>query len=115
MIQTNKKKMFVIGLIVAILLLNVVWTVLQNKFTPKVDELKAGMLRLEQRINKLESSGISDIATLKEEFANLKVFSDSFSENLSESLKIEEERLATLQSQVEAQKTRIEALKKIAQ
>ena len=109
----DKKKNLIIGIIVFILLLNIVWTILQNKFTPKLDEVKAQMLKLEQRISKIESSGIPDIAGLKDDFNTLRAVSDSFNENLKNSIQTEEERLNSLQSQVENQKTRVEALKKL--
>lgn len=112
-IPMDKKKNLIIGIIVFILLLNVIWTVLQNKFTPKLDEVKSQMLKLEQRISKIESSGIPDIAGLKDDFNMLKSFSTSFTESLNNSIKAEEERLNSLQSQVENQKTRVEALKKL--
>ena len=90
------------------------WTVTQNKFTPKLDEVKAGMAALEQRIAKLENGGLPDVANLKEEFAALKAVSDKFADRLSNSLKAEEDQLASLEAQVEAQKARVESLKKMA-
>lgn len=109
----NKKKI-IIGVIAVIVLLNIMWTVMQNRFTPKLDEVKASMSALEQRINKLENGGLPDVANLKEDFAALKTVSDKFSERLIQTLKAEEEQLSYLQSQVEAQKARVEALKKMA-
>lgn len=109
----NKKKI-IIGAIVVIVLLNVMWTISQNKFSPKLDEVKAAMSALEQRIEKLEKGGLPDVADLKEDFAALKSVSDKLSERLGQSLKAEEDQLAYLESQVEAQKAKVEALKKVA-
>ena len=109
----NKKKI-IIGVIAVILLLNIMWTVMQNKFTPKLDEVKAGMAALEQRIAKLENGGLPDVADLKEDFAALKAVSEKFADRLNQSLKAEEDQLAYLESQVEAQKARVESLKKMA-
>ena len=111
----DKKKTILIGIVVVIVLLNVMWTVLQSKFTPKLDEVKAGMAALEQRIAKLEQGGLANLADLKDDFAALKAVSDNLSERLSQSLKAEEDQLATLEAQVAAQKARVEALKKAAE
>ena len=111
--QDNKKKI-IIGVVAVIVILNIMWTVTQNKFTPKLNEVKAGMAALEQRIAKLENGGLPDVANLKEEFAALKAVSDKFSERLNSSLKAEEEQLASLEAQVEAQKARVESLRKMA-
>ena len=108
----DKKKTILIAAVAVILLLNVMWTVLQSKFTPKLDEVKAGMAALEARIAKLEQSGLSNLADLKDDFAALKAVSDNLSQRLSQSLKIEEDQLATLEAQTAAQKARVEALKK---
>ncbi len=111
----DKKKAIIIGAVCIILLLNIMWTVLQSKFTPKLDEVKAGMAALEQRIAKLEQGGLSNVAELKEDFVALKAVSDNLNERLSQSLKAEEEQLASLEAQVAAQKTRVEALRKAAE
>ena len=108
----DKKKTIIIAAVCIILLLNIMWTVLQSKFTPKLDEVKAGMAALEQRIAKLEHGGLSNVADLKEDFAALKAVSENLSQRLSQSLKAEEEQLASLEAQVAAQKARVEALKK---
>ena len=112
--KPDNKKKIIIGVVAVIVLLNIMWTVTQNKFTPKLDEVKAGMAALEQRIAKLENGGLPDVANLKEEFASLKAVSDKFAERLNSSLKAEEEQLASLEAQVEAQKARVESLRKMA-
>ncbi|MBQ2615719.1 MAG: hypothetical protein IJG51_09380 [Synergistaceae bacterium] len=112
--KPDNKKKIIIGVVAVIVLLNIMWTVTQNKFTPKLDEVKAGMAALEQRIAKLENGGLPDVANLKEEFAALKAVSDKFADRLSNSLKAEEDQLASLEAQVEAQKARVESLKKMA-
>lgn len=111
----DKKKAIIISVICIILALNVMWTILQGKFTPKLDEVKAQMTALEQRITKLEQGGLPDVADLKTDFANLKAISEKFTERFTQSVKTEEDQLAYLEAQVEAQKARIEALKKLAE
>lgn len=112
--KPDNTKKIIIGVVTVIVLLNIMWTVMQNKFTPKLDEVKAGMAALEQRIAKLEQGGLPDVADLKEDFAALKTVSDKFAERLNASVKAEEEQLASLEAQVAAQKARVESLKKIA-
>ncbi|MBQ7594596.1 MAG: hypothetical protein IJU48_09615 [Synergistaceae bacterium] len=112
--QPDNKKKIIIGIVCIILLLNVMWTIMQNKFTPKLDEVKAGMAALEQRITKLEQGGLPDVADLREDFAALKAVSEKFSERLNQTLKTEEDQLAYLEAQVEAQKARVEELKKFS-
>lgn len=112
--KTDNKKKIIIGAVAVIVLINIMWTITQNKFTPKLDEVKAGMAALEQRIAKLENGGVPDVANLKEEFAALKAVSDKFADRLNNSLKAEEDQLASLEAQVEAQKARVESLKKMA-
>lgn len=109
----NKKKAFIVGGIVVILLLNILWTVLQNKFTPKVDEVKAEQAKIEQRIAKLERGGLPDVADIREEFAKLRQLATQYEERTTQLVKAEEERLASLEAQVEAQKARIANLKKM--
>ena len=111
----DKKKAIIIGVVCVVLALNIMWTILQNKFTPKLDEVKAGIAALEQRMSKLEKSGLPDVADLKSDFDNLKKLSEKFSERFEQSVKTEEDQLSYLESQVAAQKARVEALKKIAE
>ena len=111
--KNDNTKKIIIGVIAVIVLLNIMWTVMQNKFTPKLDEVKASMAALAQRVEKIEKGGLPDVANLKEDFESLKTVSAQFSERLAQSLKAEEEQLAYLESQVEAQKARIESLKKL--
>lgn len=111
--KPDNKKKIIIGAICALIVLNIVWTITQNRFSPKLDEVKAAVAALEQRVAKLEKGGIPDVANLKEDFAALKAVSDKLTEKLNQSLKAEEDQLAYLEAQVEAQKARIEALKKI--
>ncbi len=111
--DTTKK--IIIGVVCVIVLLNIMWTIMQNKFTPKLDEVKAAMATLEQRVEKIEKGGLPDVANLKEDFEALKAVSAQFSDRIKNSLKAEEEQLATLEAQVEAQKSRVESLKKLAQ
>lgn len=109
------KKKIIIGIICVIILLNVVWTVMQNKFTPKLDELKnqlqTSVAALEARITKLEQGGLPDVADLKADFAKLREIADDFSQRVKDSVKTEEEQLAYLESQAEAQKAQLEAQK----
>ena len=120
------KKKIIIGIICAILLLNVVWTVMQNKFTPKLEELRTllqtNVASLEERITKLEQGGLPNVENLKADFAKLREIADNFGQRVKDSVKTEEEQLAYLESQaeaqkaqVEAQKARVEALKKITE
>ena len=112
--KPDNKKKIIIGAVAVVLLLNIMWTIMQNKFTPKLDEVKAAMSALEQRIEKLEKGGLPDVADLKEDFAALKAVSDKFAERLNASVKAEEEQLAMLEAQVESQKARVESLRKMA-
>lgn len=118
--MSNKfsSKQIIIGIVVVILLLNIMWTVMQNKFTPKLDEVKtattAGLTAIEQRVTKLEQGGLPDVADLKEDFAKLKAVAEQFKERLNQAVKAEEEQLAYLEAQVEAQKARVDALRKLA-
>ena len=111
----DKKKVITIAVICVILLMNVVWTIAQNKFTPKLDEVKTIISGLEKRIEKLEQGGFSDMADLKNDFEAMKAISAQFSEKAAESLKAEEDQLKYLESQVEAQKAKVEAMKKLSQ
>lgn len=112
--KPNNTKKIIIGVVAVIVLLNVMWTIMQNKFTPKLNEVNSAMAALEQRIAKLEQGGIPDVADLKEDFAALKAVSDKLTEKLSQSVKAEEDQLAYLEAQVEAQKARVEAARKMA-
>ena len=110
----NKKKQIIIGIVAVILVLNIMWTIMQNKFTPKLDAVKSDIAAVEQRMTKLENNGIPDVAELKQEFAALKEISTEFANRLTQAIKAEEENLSYLEAQVEAQKARLESLKKLA-
>ena len=112
--QNDSKKKIIIGIVCIVLLLNIMWTIMQNKFTPKLDEVKAGMAALEQRITKLEQGGLPDVADLKEDFAALRAIADKFSDRLNQAVKTEEDQLKDLEAQVEAQRARVEELKKLS-
>ena len=112
--QNDSKKKIIIGIICIILLLNIMWTIMQNKFTPKLDEVKAGLAALEQRITKLEQGGLPDVADLKADFAALRAVADNFSERLNQAVKTEEDQLKDLEAQVEAKRARVEELKKLS-
>ena len=109
----NKKKI-IIGVIAVIVIFNIMWTISQNKFSPKLDEVKVALSAIEQRIDKLEKGGLPDVANLKEDFAALKAVSDKLNTRLNQSLKAEEDQLAYLEAQVEAQKVKVESLKKVS-
>ena len=117
--QPDKKKQIIIGAICVILLLNVMWTIMQNKFTPKLDEFKkeinTAIAALDSRITKIEQGGFTDVANIKADFESLKQIADTLSARMNQSLKTEEEQLASLEAQLAAQRARVEAMKKLAQ
>ncbi len=108
------KKYIIIGGICAIVLLNIVWTVLQSKFTPKLAEVQSDMAKLEQRMLKLEQGGLPDVADIREDFGNLKKISEQYSNQIEKLTKLEEDKLKSLEEQVEAQKARLESIKNLA-
>lgn len=110
----DKKKQIILWVILAIVALNVMWTIMQNKFTPKLDGIKTDVAGISERLAKIEQGGLPDVANLKEDFETLKTVSAKFSEQIKTLLKAEEEQLAYLESQVEAQKARVENLRKLA-
>ena len=110
----TKKKHIIIGIIAVILLLNITWTIMQNKFTPKLDGIKADVAGIAQRLTNIEDGDLPQVANLKQEYESLKAISDKFSERAKQLLKAEEEQLAYLEAQVAAQKARVEELRKLA-
>lgn len=110
----DKKKHIIIGIIALILVLNIMWTVMQNKFTPKLDGVKADVAGIEKRLAKIEQGGLPDVANLKGDFEALKAVSDKFAVQVQKMLKAEEDQLAYLEAQAEAQKARVEELRKLA-
>lgn len=110
--SSSKRTLLII--VGVVLVLNVMWTILQNKFTPKLDEVKAEQVKFEQRVAKLERGGLPDVADLKDDFAKLKELAGQYDAKILELVKAEEEHLKTLEAQVAEQKERVEALKKMA-
>ena len=110
-VPMDKKKILIIAAVVVIVVLNILWTVLQNKFTPKLAEVNDLIAKVEARVTKLEQGGLPDVADLREEFSKLKEMAAGYEERLAQLRKAEEDQLATLQAQVEAQKSRVESLK----
>jgi len=109
--SSKRTLLIVVGVV---LVLNIMWTILQNKFTPKLDEVKAEQAKFEQRVSKLERGGLPDVADLKDDFAKLKELAGQYDAKILELVKAEEEHLKTLEAQVAEQKERVEALKKMA-
>ena len=105
----DKKKQIIIGIVAVILLLNIMWTVMQNKFAPKLDAVKSDVAGIEQRLASIEKGGLPDVAN-----EVLKEVSAKFKEQVKTMLKAEEDQLAYLEAQVEAQKARVEELRKLA-
>ena len=103
----NKKKQIILWVVLAIIALNVMWTIMQNKFTPKLDGIKTDVAGVEARLTKIEQDGLPNVANLIENFEALKAVSAKFSEQLKAMLKAEEEQLKYLEAQVEAQKARV--------
>ncbi len=119
--KPDNKKKIIIGVIAVIVLLNIMWTVMQNKFAPKLDEVKAGLSEIEHRLDKIEQGGLTDVVNLKEDFAKWEAVSKQFAENVKTLQKAEEDRLANLEAQeaalkaqIEAQKTKVESLKNLS-
>ena len=110
----DKKKQIIIGVICAIVCVNVMWTIMQNKFTPKLDGVKTDIAGVEQRVTKIETDGLPDVANLKSDFAGLRTTADVLSERIQQLLKLEEQQLEYLEAQTAAQKARVEALRKLA-
>ena len=107
------KKTLLIAAVVLVLILNIMWTVLQNKFTPKIEAFKADLAKLEERLTKLEQGGLPDVADLRAQFSALKSMAADYEARRVQVLKAEEEQLTSLQAQVEAQKARVESMKKL--
>lgn len=113
--QMNKKKAMMIGVVVVILLINILWTTLHNKFSFRVDELKNVVAALEERVGSLENRELPDVTELQGQFQSIQVMSDKYEAQLAQLVKAEEEQLAYLQSQAEAQRVRVESLKSMLQ
>ena len=109
----NKKKHIIIGIVAVILLLNITWTIMQNKFAPKLDGVKTDVAGIAQRLTNIEDGGLPQVANLKQEFEALRAVSEKFTERAKQLLKAEEDQLASLEAQVAAQKARVEELKKL--
>lgn len=114
-VTMNKKKAMIIGGIIVVLLLNILWTTLHNKFSFRVDELKNVVAALEERVGSLENRELPDIGELKDQFQSIQGMSDKYEAQLALLVKAEEEQLAYLQSQAEAQRARVESLKSMFQ
>ena len=111
--KPDKKKQIILGVIAVIVVLNIMWTIMQNKFAPKLDGVKADVAGIDQRLAKIEKGGLSDVANLKEDFETLKALSAKFSGQVKQMLKAEEDQLAYLEAQLAAQKARVEELRKL--
>lgn len=109
----NKKKI-ILGAVVVIVLLNIMWTIMQNKFDPKLNSIKTEVAGISQRLTSIEEGGLPQVATLKSDFDELRAVSDKLAERLKKVLKAEEDQLASLEAQVEAQRARVEELRKLA-
>ena len=109
----NKKKLILIGAAVVLVILNVMWTLLQNKFTPRVDALKKKFTKIEARLSKLEKDALPDVEAIRSELNALKLMSEAYENRSSQLLKAEEAQLASLESQLAMQRERVESLKKL--
>ena len=109
----NKKKLILIGAAVVLVILNVMWTVLQNKFTPRVDALREEFTTIEARLAKLEKDALPDVEAIRSELNALKLMSEEYENRSTQLLKAEEAQLASLEAQLVTQRERVESLKKL--
>ena len=110
----SKRNMIIIAVVVVLLVFNIFWTMMQGKITAAVQDVKADMAKLEQRLATVEQGGVVDLETLRTEFDGMKKVGESYSANLSALMKAETERLESLKKEVEMRQSWIEGLQQMA-
>ena len=112
----NKKKIMVICALVIvgiILLANVLWTLMRHSLGAKFDGMTEAIAKVEARVAKLEEGGLPDVDNLREELKSLQSLSANYEGRVGQLLKAEEERLASLKSQADAQQAWVDSLRAI--
>ena len=106
-------------LVVVILLLNVHWTMMENKISATVAKetgtFKADLAKLNGRITETEqqTQQTIDLDALKKDVESIKKAGENFEKRLAAVIKAEEEKLARLDKDVENQKAYIDELKSL--
>ena len=110
----NKKKIMVICALVVvgiILLANVLWTLMRHSLGAEVEAMTEALAKMEARVAKLEEGGLPDVDSLREELNALQSLSANYEGRVGQLVKAEEERLASLKSQADAQQAWVDSLK----
>ncbi len=113
LVNSRPKKIFV-SLIGVILVLNILWTLKQDSASSGAPALKEELAKLEQRVAELERRTVPDLDSLRAEFEAVRKVGEGYEARLSELLKVEEERLATMKAELAARETWIDSLRKAA-
>ncbi len=113
LVNSRPKKIFV-SLIGIILVLNILWTLKQDSASSGTPVQKEELAKLEQRVAELERRTVPDLDSLRAEFEAVRKVGEGYEARLSELLKVEEERLATMKAELAARETWIDSLRKAA-
>ena len=113
LVNSRPKKIFV-SLIGIILVLNILWTLKQDGASSGGSVLKEELTKLEQRVVELEKRTVPDVDSLRSEFEAVRQVGEGYEARLMKLLKVEEERLATIKTELEAQEAWFESLRKAA-
>ena len=113
LVNSRPKKIFV-SLIGVILVLNILWTLKQDSASSGTPVQKEELAKLEQRVAELERRTVPDLDSLRAEFEAVRKVGEGYEARLSELLKVEEERLATMKAELAARETWIDSLRKAA-
>jgi len=119
-VETAKNKLIanwkvVLGVfILAIVLLNTLWSSMENRIAESVAKetasFKTELAKLEARVSEAEK-GTIDIDAVKEDIVSIKKVGEDFANKLNALIKAEEEKLARLEKDAENQNAYINDLK----
>ena len=98
----SRPKKIIVSLIGIVLVLNILWTLKQNDTSSETPVLKEELAKLEQRIVELEKRAAPDVESLRADFEAVRQVGAGYEARLKELLKAEEEHLAMMKAELEA-------------
>ena len=110
----SRPKKIIVSLIGIVLVLNILWTLKQNDTSSETPSLKEELAKLEQRIVELEKRAAPDVESLRADFEAVRQVGAGYEARLKELLKAEEEHLAMMKAELEAQEAWLDSLRKAA-
>jgi cell division protein FtsL len=108
--KIGKGKKIAIVVFLVLILLNVFWTLMNNKVTEEIQAIKSEIAQVSARVSDAEKETL-DVESVKADVELIRKATGDFEKKLNAVIQAEETRLEILTKDAEAQKAYVETLK----